>query len=103
MVLGNATRPLARRRHSSAIPEPHYHLSMIGVLPEVRRTGSGATGLLEGLHEVSSAADPGSIGVTLSTENPEQRISLYQKFGYEIIGQTKIGDLETWSFFRPDR
>ena len=82
-----------------SITDPHYHLPMIGVLPECGGQGVGRR-LLDGLHELS-ADDPGSSGVTLTTEHPDN-VSLYQYFGYEIVGSTKIGDFESWTFFRRD-
>ena len=80
-------------------PEPHYHLGMIGV----RRDSAGgghARRLLDHLHSLS-AAHPRSCGVSLATENP-RNVSLYEHFGYSIVGHERVGDMETWGFFRAD-
>jgi GNAT superfamily N-acetyltransferase len=80
-------------------PEPHYHLGMIGV----RRVGAGrgyGRRILEHVHELSRS-DPGSVGVTLTTETVKN-VPFYQRFGYRIVGQEQVGDIETWGFFRPD-
>lgn len=100
--------PLARLRYEAFaeatqkfdVSQPHYHLNMIGV----RRSHCGrglARQLLEAVHAMSRS-DPDSHGVTLTTEDP-RNVSLYQHFGYEIVGQTRIdAKLETWGFFRPN-
>jgi GNAT superfamily N-acetyltransferase len=82
------------------IDEPHIHLNMIGVRREVAGSGLGRR-LLQHVHEMS-AQDPGSRGVSLTTEKPEN-IRLYEHFGYHMIGRRRVsGSLETWGFFRPD-
>lgn len=82
------------------IDTPHYRLNMIGVRASHR--GRGWAGrLLDHVHDLS-ANDPGSTGVTLSTEVAEN-LSLYEHFGYRLLGHSVVsGDLETWVFFRPD-
>jgi GNAT superfamily N-acetyltransferase len=79
--------------------EPHYHLGMIGVRQAEAGRGYGRL-ILEHVHELSRA-DPGSVGVTLTTETI-QNVPFYQRFGYRIVGQDRVGDIETWGFFRPD-
>lgn len=80
---------------------PHYHLNMIGV----RRSHAGrglARLLIDAVHGISQS-DPASHGVTLTTEEPSN-VSLYQHFGYEIVGHARIdAQLETWGFFRPNQ
>ncbi|MEJ2086637.1 MAG: GNAT family N-acetyltransferase [Acidobacteriota bacterium] len=82
-----------------SIPEPHFHLSMIGVRRANLGQGIGRR-LLEGLHTLS-AADSTSLGVSLTTEDPAN-VALYEHFGYEIVGRTEVGDFTSWSFFRRD-
>jgi GNAT superfamily N-acetyltransferase len=79
---------------------PHLHLNMIGV--KTRARGSGLSRhLIDRVHELSRDDDE-SQGVTLTTENPSN-VSLYQHFGYDILGQAVVGpELTTWGFFRPD-
>ena len=83
-----------------AIPEPQYHLNMIGV----RRSHQGrglARPLLDAVHEMSRL-DPRSTGVSLTTEDPKN-VALYRHFGYRVVGHTRVADaLETWGFFRDE-
>jgi len=82
------------------VDTPHLHLNMIGVRDAARGTGVGRD-LLEAVHHLS-AADPDSSGVSLTTENPKN-VTLYEHFGYEIVGESVVGpQLTTWGFFRPD-
>lgn len=77
----------------------HHHLNMIGVRPAHQGRGL-ARPLLEAVHQLA-AADPGSAGVTLSTETPEN-LPLYEHFGYRRTGHAWVDEgLETWGFFRP--
>ena len=82
------------------LDEPHYHLGMIGVLNSQRGSGLGRL-LLDSVHALS-ASDPGSIGVTLTTE-VEGNVALYEHFGYRVIGQGELAPaVPTWSLFRAD-
>lgn len=80
------------------IDTPHHHLNMIGV----RRAhqGSGlARCLLEAVHALSHR-DPGSAGVSLTTEYAPN-LALYQRFGYQTRGELQVApDLRTWTLFR---
>jgi ribosomal protein S18 acetylase RimI-like enzyme len=71
---------------------------MIGV----RRAhqGSGlARRLLEAVH-AHSHGDPGSAGVSLTTEHAPN-LALYQRFGYRITGELPVAPgLHTWTLFR---
>jgi GNAT superfamily N-acetyltransferase len=84
-----------------AIPQPHYHLNMIGV----RRSHHGrglARPLLDAVHE-HSRRDGSSSGVSLTTERAEN-LTLYKHFGYRVVGQAYVGDaFETWTLFRAER
>jgi ribosomal protein S18 acetylase RimI-like enzyme len=84
---------------SAPFPDPHYHLGMIGVRRDAAGKGH-ARRLLDYLHRLS-ADHPSSLGVSLATENP-RNVSLYEHFGYSIVSHEKVGDMETWGFFRPD-
>ena len=78
--------------------DPHHHLGMIGVLHSHHGKGLGRL-LLEQVHAVA-AADPGSSGVSLSTE-VARNVKLYEHFDYRVAGHTRISpDLETWVMFR---
>lgn len=78
---------------------PHYEIGMIGVRDAARGTGHARL-LLEAIHELS-ATDPVSTGVALTTETPDN-LSLYEYFGYEVLGFVDVEELRTWTLFRPD-
>lgn len=80
--------------------EPHLHLNMIGVRASAQGTGLGRR-LLEAVHDMSRS-DEDSCGVSLTTENP-RNVSLYEHFGYEVVGQAVVGPgVTTWGFYRQD-
>ncbi len=80
-------------------PEPHFHLGMIGVLRSHTGRGLGRR-LLDHLHQMSGS-HPASLGVSLTTETASN-VPFYRHFGYEIVGHERVGDLESWGFFRRD-
>ena len=81
------------------IASPHHHLNMIGVRHS--HMGQGLARPLLDAAAAQSDDDPGSSGVSLTTELP-RNLTLYQYFGYEIVGHARISsDLETWGLFRP--
>ncbi len=82
------------------IPDPHYHLNMIGVCRSHSGRGLGGL-LLDAVHELSQR-ESGSCGVSLTTEDPAN-VSLYEHYGYEIVGHAICSpEYETWGFFRRD-
>ncbi len=82
------------------VETPHLHLSMIGVRRSVQGRGLGRA-LLDSLHQLS-LSEPSSAGVTLTTEL-EENVSLYQHFGYQLVGSDEVGKtFTTWGFFRSD-
>lgn len=79
-------------------PTPHHHLNMIGV----RRAFAGRGLARRLLTTVADLADrdPGSSGVSLTTE-VARNVSLYEHFGYHVVGHQQVApDLETWGFVR---
>jgi len=81
------------------VEPPHHHLGMIGVRHSHHGTGLGRL-LLDHVHGIAEA-DPGSTGVSLSTELPKN-VGLYEHFGYRVLGHDRVADeLETWVCFRP--
>lgn len=83
-----------------SVPGPQWHLNMLGVRGSHAGRGLGRT-LLDAVHRISKT-DPGSSGVSLSTELPSN-VHLYQHCGYELHHQERVSDdLETWILFRPD-
>jgi GNAT superfamily N-acetyltransferase len=102
--LGSAEREryeaCGRVWQSLAVDVPHIHLNMIGVRGSAQGRGLGRL-LLDRVHRLSGET-PGSMGVTLTTEDPAN-VPLYERAGYEIVGHAPLApDVETWSFFRPD-
>jgi GNAT superfamily N-acetyltransferase len=91
-AFGAATQPFG-------MAQPHHHLNMIGVVRSHAGQGFGRR-LLEAVHRLSQA-DPASVGVTLTTESPNN-VPLYTHVGYRLLGQARVAPgLETWAFFRP--
>ena len=83
-----------------SVAAPHIHLNMIGVRSAAHGKGHGRR-LLEHVHALSHE-DPASSGVTLNTED-EANVPLYERFGYELVGQVEVAPgLTSWGFFRPD-
>ena len=103
--LGDATRlryeTYANTTKAFAVAEPHHHLNMIGVRHS--HMGHGlARPLLEAVATLAED-DPGSHGVSLTTELV-RNLSLYQYFGYEIVGHARVSpELESWGLFSPIR
>lgn len=82
------------------VDEPHIHLNMIGAASSARGKGFGRT-LLEAVHAYS-AGDPTSCGVSLTTE-ASANVSLYEYFGYEVVGEARIREAFTsWGLYRRD-
>ena len=82
-----------------AVAEAHLHLNMIGVRRDAMGRGR-ARPLLDAVHAMSDA-DPGSAGVSLTTEHRDN-VPLYRHFGYAVNGHARVAPgIETWSLFRP--
>lgn len=83
-----------------SVPGPQWHLNMLGVRGSHAGRGLGRN-LLDQVHRMSKD-DPGSTGVSLSTELPSN-VLLYRHCGYELRHHERVSDdLETWILFRPD-
>jgi|SRR5688572_21530232 len=79
-------------------PESHLHLNMIGVRHAAHGKGH-ARALLERVHTLSRD-EPGSAGVSLTTE-VEANVRLYQHFGYTLMGDVEFSPGFTcWGFYR---
>src|SRR5262245_6654176 len=66
--------------------EPHWYLPMIGVDPHAQGKGLGAE-LMR--HAVARCEQEGALAY-LESSNP-RNISLYLRFGFEVIGEIRIG------------
>ena len=81
------------------IEAPHHHLNMIGVRPSHAGRGH-ASPLLHHVHALAEM-DPGSAGVSLSTES-EHNVKLYEHFGDHQLGYARVAEeLEMRAMFRP--
>ncbi|HET9252825.1 MAG TPA: GNAT family N-acetyltransferase [Candidatus Eisenbacteria bacterium] len=82
------------------VPGPQWHLNMLGVRGSHAGRGLGRI-LMDEVHRISRE-DPGSTGVSLSTELPSN-VLLYEHCGYEVRYHERVADdLETWILFRND-
>lgn len=80
---------------------PHHHLNMIGVRDAHRGRGL-ARPILTAMRELA-ARDPGSAGVSLTTEVPAN-VRLYEHFGYTVTAHVQIAPgFESWGMFLPTR
>ena len=90
-LCGRVWRPLG-------VEVPHIHLNMIGVLPSHQGRGL-ARRLLDRVHDLSHSTT-GSMGVTLTTEDPAN-VPIYERMGFEVVGHALVApQLETWAMFR---
>lgn len=77
---------------------PHHHLNMIAVRPAFAGQGF-ARPLLEAVRAMAEA-DPGSAGVSLTTEKP-RNVELYRHFGFEVLAEAAPCDaFKTWGMFQ---
>ena len=87
-----AVEPFMPREH-------HYHINVLAVRSDAQGRGY-ARALLDHVHTMAQR-DAESSGVSLTTEK-ESNVSLYEHFGYRVLGQTTVApELMAWGFFRP--
>ena len=67
-------------------PIPHWYLPAIGVDPVMQRRGYGSILMDYGV----SVCDDQKVAAYLESTNPEN-ISLYEKFGFEVVGEIQAG------------
>jgi ribosomal protein S18 acetylase RimI-like enzyme len=67
-------------------PEPHWHLSLIGVEPQEQGKGYGSALL----HHALARCDADGALAYLESSN-EQNIPLYQRHGFEVLGRIQVG------------
>lgn len=99
----------ARRRYDAyaraaslfdALP-PHHHLNMIGVRPAHQGRGL-ARPLIEAVVRMAHE-EPGSAGVSLTTENP-RNVDVYRHFGFTVVAEADAAPgLHTWGMFHQIR
>lgn len=66
--------------------EPHWYLPMIGVEPNAQGSGVGGALMRQGV----ARCDRERAVAYLESSNP-QNISLYQRHGFEVMGQIQVG------------
>ncbi|MDA0768641.1 MAG: GNAT family N-acetyltransferase [Chloroflexi bacterium] len=79
--------------------EPHFFLGMIGVHPKAQGKGYARL-LLDWLHRASET-HPTSNGVALDTDS-DVNVSIYEHFGYEVVGRDDLVSLTVSTMYRPD-
>jgi ribosomal protein S18 acetylase RimI-like enzyme len=67
-------------------PQPHWHLSLIGVEPQEQGKGHGSALL----HHALARCDAEAALAYLESSN-EQNIPLYQRHGFEVLGRIQVG------------
>jgi GNAT superfamily N-acetyltransferase len=80
--------------------EPNYYLGIIGVHPRAQGRGYGRV-LLDAVQALSEA-HPTSTGVALDTELATN-VAIYERCGYRVHTTARIGALDIWCMFRPNR
>jgi GNAT superfamily N-acetyltransferase len=79
--------------------EPHYHLMLLGVIPD--RQGLGIGSAL--LHAVLDRADREHLPASLEATSPRNR-ALYERHGFEVTGELRCADCPPlWAMWRPPR
>jgi GNAT superfamily N-acetyltransferase len=77
--------------------EPHWHLTLIGVLPEYRGRGAGSGLLDTALDQVDRRGDPVYLEATT-----DANARLYARYGFEAIGSIDAGpDARLTAMIRP--
>jgi len=76
----------------------HYYLGVIGTDPTMHGRGLG-TQLIRSFCGLS-ASDPLSGGIYLETANPSN-VGFYERAGFVVTGQGKLGDATLWCMFLP--
>ncbi len=72
--------------HARHVPEPHWHLMIVGVDPELQGEGAGTALIKEGL----ARADQEDVPCFLETSN-ERNVAFYERFGFAIAETTTLG------------
>ena len=104
-VLGDGPRDryeaYAAAASTVSVAEPHHHLNMIAVRPAHMGRGH-ARPLLEAVIRLAQD-DPGSAGVSLTTEM-SRNVDLYRHFGFDVVGEVDVAaGLHTWGMFHKIR
>jgi ribosomal protein S18 acetylase RimI-like enzyme len=78
--------------------EPHVHLGPLAVEPRLQGMGIGSRILTEHCGRLDEL---GQVGY-LETDKPENMV-LYERFGYEVIGEAEIIGVRNWFALRPQQ
>lgn len=72
--------------HAQHVREPHWHLMIVGVDPDLQGRGIGEALVNEGL----ARADHDNVPCYLETSN-ERNLAFYQRFGFTVVATTTLG------------
>ena len=78
----------------------HIYLGVLGVDPDAQGQGFGKQ-LLDSVQDLSERY-PGSTGVFLDTENP-QNVQFYEHCGYEVVSCHNLESVNIYCLFRANR
>jgi ribosomal protein S18 acetylase RimI-like enzyme len=72
--------------HTRHVPEPHWHLMIVGVDPELQGRGVGTALVKEGL----ARADQENVPCFLETSR-ERNLAFYERLGFAVVETTTLG------------
>ena len=72
--------------HTQHVPEPHWHLMIVGVDPEFQGKGAGSALVKEGLER----ADHDNVPCYLETSH-ERNLAFYERLGFTVVATTTLG------------
>jgi ribosomal protein S18 acetylase RimI-like enzyme len=98
------TDPDARLAHWLAVwdehdpPEPHRHLGPVGVDPRYQQQGIGSSLMVQFCASVDANSEP----AYLETDRVEN-VRFYEKFSFNVIGETDIFGVRNFFMWRPEQ
>ena len=78
------------------MPEPHWYLWALGILPDRQGQGIGGALLAHGMARADIQARP----CYLETET-ESNVAFYARRGFAVIAEVEISGIRIWSMLRP--
>jgi ribosomal protein S18 acetylase RimI-like enzyme len=82
--------------HNEAITERHWYLNVIGVHPDHQRKGYGRMMIERMLKRIDSEGLP-----TYLDTNSAKNITIYRKFGFEVVKEYETIGNTHWGMIRP--
>lgn len=77
---------------------PHWHIGPIGVRPDLQGQSIGSTLLGSFLDEVDAAASAAYLETDV-----DRNVTLYERFGFKVIGRTDINGVDNRFLWRDPR